>query len=209
MRNREGIRCGILTESIIASEEQIVKPLNKSTLKIPGVIGASILGDGRVSAVMDVYELPKFVQAYLVDAKGLSLLTQQADTIQAKPERFKVLVVDDSLSARRSLAQFMEDAGFEVFTAKDGLEAIDSIQRQMPHLILADLEMPRMNGLELTGHLRSREDTMSLPIVMITSRATEKHRAIADRVGVTAYLNKPWSEEDLFNIIQPLVAKAS
>lgn len=208
LRNREGRRCGVMVENVKSSEEQIIKPLSKATYKVPGMVGATILGDGRVSPVIDLYELP-----------GLSL---SEDTATAWRRRFEqrlrhldndvikerpvALVVDDSLSARRSLAQFVGDLGMEVYTAKDGFEAIQIIQQRIPTVILVDLEMPRMNGLELTSHLRANDETKDVPIIMITSRATEKHRSMASRAGVNSYLNKPWTDEELLSSIQGQIA---
>jgi chemosensory pili system protein ChpA (sensor histidine kinase/response regulator) len=111
----------------------------------------------------------------------------------------------DSLSARRSLAQFVQDAGFEVRTARDGLEAIEIINGKRPDLVLADLEMPRMNGLELTAHLRANQATRTLPVIMITSRATAKHRHEAEAVGVDTYLTKPYMEDELLEQIHRLL----
>ena len=88
-----------------------------------------------------------------------------------------------------------------VETAKDGMEAVEAIRRNKPTLVLADMEMPRMNGLELTSHIRSQAETHDLPVIMITSRATDKHRQLAMEAGVTEYLNKPYSEEQLLQLI--------
>jgi Chemotaxis protein histidine kinase and related kinases len=206
LRNRDGRRCGVLAETIKSSEEQIIKPLSRSTFKVPGVIGATILGDGRVSPVVDLYELPGLsLDAGATWRKRFEQRLRHLDNDIIK-ERPIALVVDDSLSARRSLAQFVGDMGMEVYTAKDGFEAIQIIQQRIPSVILVDLEMPRMNGLELTSHLRANDDTKDIPIIMITSRATEKHRSMAARVGVNTYLNKPWTDEELLSSIQSQIA---
>jgi len=118
------------------------------------------------------------------------------------------LVVDDSLSARRSLAQFVKDAGFEVRTAIDGLEAVGIIDAHKPDILLVDMEMPRMNGMELTAHLRANPETSDLPVIMITSRSTDKHRQQARNVGVDAYLTKPFSEDHLMRQIDELLGGA-
>lgn len=207
-RNRAGQLCGVLVEHIRASEEQIIKPLSRYTVKVPGVVGATVLGDGSVSPVLDLHELPALNMS---DRKLLQwqerFQRRLTDLRQAEPlERPVALVVDDSLSARRSLAQFVGDMGMEVYTAKDGFEAIQIINQRKPSIILADLEMPRMNGLELTSHLRANQSTRDIPIIMITSRSTEKHRGLAERVGVSAYLNKPWTDEELLSSIQKQIA---
>ena len=208
MRSRDGRRVGVLAETVRSSEEQIIKPLSRSTYKVAGVVGATILGDGRVSPVVDLYELPGLTLADSAEEGWRKRFAQRLrhldnDLIKERPV---ALVVDDSLSARRSLAQFVGDMGMEVYTAKDGFEAIQIIQQRIPTVILVDLEMPRMNGLELTSHLRSNDETKDIPIIMITSRATEKHKSMAARVGVNTYLNKPWTDEELLTSIQSQIA---
>ena len=118
------------------------------------------------------------------------------------------LVVDDSLSARRALAQAVEDAGLEVRTARDGLEAVAMIETHRPDLLLVDLEMPRMNGLELTSHVRGRDATRTLPVIMVTSRSTAKHRRGAQAVGVNFYMTKPFADEELLQNIDAALSGA-
>ncbi|MBA3732320.1 MAG: response regulator [Gammaproteobacteria bacterium] len=103
------------------------------------------------------------------------------------------LVVDDSLTARRSAAAVMRNAGFEVRMALDGLEAVALLEKLVPDIILSDLEMPRMNGLEFIAHVRARPSTRTVPIIMITSRSTDKHRQQATAAGVNTYLTKPFN----------------
>jgi len=103
------------------------------------------------------------------------------------------------LSARRSLAQFLQDAGYEVRTARDGLEAVDMLNALEPQVLLVDLEMPRMNGIELAGHVRSVPRLAAVPIIMITSRSAAKHRQEAQAAGVDVYLTKPFAEDELLD----------
>ena len=109
----------------------------------------------------------------------------------------RILVVDDSLSVRKALMQLLHDAAFEVKGAGDGMEAIREIESFKPHLVCTDLEMPNMNGLELTQHLRLEEPTRHLPVIMITSRSMDKHREQAMRAGVDIYVTKPYTDADL------------
>jgi CheY-like chemotaxis protein len=202
----DGFLCGIAVEKILASEEHVVKPLGRFAYKPMGVTGAAILGSGRVAPVVDLNDLPVLrftddeVEAW---NKNKSLmLERQLLPFTQKPI---ALVVDDSLSARRALAQFMSDLGYEVLSAKDGFEAIAQMAIKVPHVALIDLEMPRMNGLELAAHMRSQQSYSGVPIVMITSRTTAKHKLLADNAGVDVYLNKPWSDDELMSALTQLL----
>ncbi len=194
-------------ENIIASQELVIKPLNKATYVPDGVVGATIMGDGSVSPVLDLLELPGMV----MDNEALAQLSRKRAQLSAlenasNREPPAALVVDDSLSARRSLAQFVTDLGMDVITAKDGFDAIHAIENKKPTLLLVDLEMPRMNGLELTAHLRSHEEYKDLPVIMITSRSTDRHKSLAKNAGVNTYLTKPWSEDELMRCIEAQIA---
>lgn len=199
-----GQHCGVLIEEILASQDVVVKPLNRFVYKSKGVIGATVAGDGSVYPVLDMNDLLEVLipgEIQLSAARqGLSVNNDSLPMII--PEKPLALVVDDSLSARRSLAQFVSDIGLDVKTAKDGFEAISLINEQVPALMLVDFEMPRMNGLELTEHVRAREATKNVPVIMITSRTTEKHRTMAAAAGVNNYLNKPYSDDELLGLIQ-------
>jgi chemosensory pili system protein ChpA (sensor histidine kinase/response regulator) len=188
--------CAVLVEDVINSRDLVIKNLGKYVPKLRGVAGATILGDGSIAPVLDLPELLRAPAKMAAHVESVQSLTRAREA-----ELPTALVVDDSLSARRSLAQFMQDSGFNVRTARDGLEAIEVLQGKRPDLLLVDLEMPRMNGLELTSHVRARSDTKHLPIIMITSRSTQKHRTQAESAGVDAYMTKPFAEEQLLEHI--------
>jgi len=106
-------------------------------------------------------------------------------------------VVDDSLTVRKFTTRLLAREGFGVATARDGVEALDQVRVALPDVILLDIEMPRMDGFELTRVLHSDPRTAGIPIIMITSRTAEKHRQYAMDLGVRVYLGKPYSERDL------------
>lgn len=187
----------VMVEKILGSGDFVVKEPGDYVPKLPGIPGVTLLGDGTVAPVLDIGELLR--QPRPADGEKKYM---RADYV--KPKLPVALVVDDSLSARRALTQFMQDAGFDVRQARDGLEAMDIISTQVPDILLSDLEMPRMNGLELTGHLRARAETADLPIIMITSRAAAKHREEALVTGVNVYLTKPYTEDELMDEIRKL-----
>ncbi len=201
LRDETGQQYAVSVEYVIANQDLIVKQLGAYIPDIIGIEGATILGDGSIAPVLD---LPGLIRTsvgkdYSPNIEQQLLVTESID------DNLIALVVDDSLSARRSLAEFVADIGYDVLMARDGIEAIEVIENKKPNIILVDLEMPRMNGLEMTSHLRSKSDTKDIPIIMITSRSTEKHRDMADSAGVNAYLTKPFSEDELLENIQNLL----
>jgi chemosensory pili system protein ChpA (sensor histidine kinase/response regulator) len=192
----------VFVQEIIGSLTLVVKNLGRYVPTIQGIIGATILGDGSVTPVLD---LPDLLRGH-APARAEVVVHEQPTPAVASTVPM-ALVVDDSLSARRTLAEFVRDLGFEVQTAGDGLEAVALLEHTVPDILLIDLEMPRMNGLELTAHVRSRSATMHLPVLMVTSRSAEKHRRSAMQAGVNVYLVKPFAEDELAVHIQRLVAQ--
>ena len=201
VRDDAGRRRIVLVQAVLDSLSIVIKPLGRYIPAIPGVAGATILGDGSATAVLDLPELLRTAGHRQMPVSALQETVRLAE--QALP---LALVVDDSLSARHALADFVKDLGFEVHTAGDGLEAIARIEGRLPDILLVDLEMPRMNGMELAEHVRTQHTPEVLPIIMVTSRSTEKHRRNAARAGVNVYLVKPFSEDTLAEHIQSLMA---
>jgi chemosensory pili system protein ChpA (sensor histidine kinase/response regulator) len=122
-------------------------------------------------------------------------------------QRPLALVVDDSITMRRVSQRLLERHGLEVLTAKDGVDALALLGERIPDVALVDIEMPRMDGFELTGQMRRDERLRSIPVVMITSRSGEKHREHARSMGVNAYLPKPYREEELLDTLARLVPR--
>lgn len=187
-------RIAVLVETLGDARSVIVKNLGPHVAPAPGVLGATILGDGAVATVVDLPQLAARLSRHELPLPG-------AGNSARAEELPSVLIVDDSLSVRRSLEQVIGDAGFRVASARDGLEAVAQVRERQPDLLVIDLEMPRMNGLELTSFIRKDEATRHIPIIMITSRTTERHRELARSAGVDTVLSKPYSEEGLLALI--------
>lgn len=202
-RGEDGKMRAILVQEITESREVVMKNFGRYVPRTQGVIGAIILGDGSVAPVIDLVELLHVsLVRTLAAQKG-----QAPDSSDLRAERraLRALVVDDSLSARRAVVQVLSDAGFEVRTANDGLDAVNILEKYVPDVILSDMEMPRMNGLELASNVRHTEETKHVPIVMITSRSTEKHRKMSKAAGVNAHIVKPFSDDALLEQVRMLV----
>ena len=204
VRLEDGAVRAVRVQEILDSRDLVVKKLNRYVPRIRGVVGAAILGDGNVAPVLDLPELLRSPsRAAAGEGMGASSFTGTGTGGESR-DRLTALVVDDSLSARRNTAQFMKDSGFEVRTAIDGMEAAAILDKWTPSIMLVDMEMPRMNGLELTTHVRGKPATAGLPIVMITSRSTEKHRQQAQNAGVDVYLTKPYRDTTLLDHVNRL-----
>ncbi|MCH8277889.1 MAG: response regulator, partial [Proteobacteria bacterium] len=112
------------------------------------------------------------------------------------------LIVDDSITVRRVTERFLQRHGLRAITARDGLDAISVMQDHKPDIILLDIEMPRMDGYEFASHVRNDEQFADVPIIMITSRVGDKHRARAIELGVNDYLGKPYQDSQLLEAIR-------
>jgi CheY-like chemotaxis protein len=168
------------------------------------------MGDGSVVFILNPADL--IIEAPQPEARTWTppfdkLRTQlQPPTARAR-EALTVMVVDDSVSVRRVVSNLIKSAGWQPMAAKDGLEALEIIQHSArpPDLILVDIEMPRMDGYELISTLRAQEAYRNIPLVVLTSRAGEKHHRRALELGASEYIVKPYQDEKLLNIIRHLV----
>ena len=193
---------GFAIDAMSGSREVVVKSLGSQVASIPGISGATILGDGSVVYILDPVALVRAVRR-----RG-TLQIQEIEARRIQPrlpaERPLVLVVDDSITMRRVSQRFLERNGIEVMTARDGLDAIAVLSERRPDVALVDIEMPRMDGFELSAWIRNDDQLRTLPIVMITSRTGEKHRLHAKEIGVNAYLAKPYQEKELLETLHHL-----
>ncbi len=185
----------LVTDELVGSREMVVKSVGPQIATIRGIAGATILGDGRIVIILDMATLVRS------EWRKVGLETQAP----REDRRTFALVVDDSITVRRVTQRLLERNGMRVMTAKDGVDALSILQEHLPDIILLDIEMPRMDGYELAAHVRADARLADIPIVMITSRVGEKHRARAIEIGVNDYLGKPYQENQLLDAIEPLV----
>jgi chemosensory pili system protein ChpA (sensor histidine kinase/response regulator) len=185
----------LVADELVGSREIVVKPVGPQIASIRGISGATILGDGRIVIILDLGTL---VRSEWRARSG-------EGTRPVRDDRIFALVVDDSITVRRVTQRLLERNGMRVMTAKDGVEALALLQDHVPDVILLDIEMPRMDGYEVASHVRGDARIADVPIIMITSRVGDKHRARAIELGVDDYLGKPYQESQLLDAIEPLV----
>ena len=200
--------CAVAVEEILKTEEIVIKPLG-DIVNNPSTLGAAILGDGSVIPVLDlIYLLKKnepSMRRYDDSAKETMLNpTFLPLSAPASERQISVMIVDDSPSVRHINSKLIKNTGMEAIIAKDGLEALELLQssERLPDVILTDVEMPRMDGYELLAAVRRMKFLQHLPVVMITSRTSEKHRRKAYELGVSEYLTKPYDDVKLIEIIR-------
>ncbi len=189
---------GLVADELIGSREIVVKPLGPQLSTIRGIAGATILSDGRVVVILDIGAL---VRAGWRGRPAPALAHDRED------ERLFVMVVDDSITVRRVTQRLLERHDMRVITARDGMDAMALLQENEPDILLLDIEMPRMDGYEVAAQVRADARLQHTPIIMITSRVGEKHRARAIELGVNDYLGKPYQETQLLDAINTLVAR--
>jgi len=188
---------GLVADELIGSREIVVKSVGPQVSSIRGISGATILGDGRIVIILDI--------GALVRSEWRS---RQAQLPRDRSDRrILAMVVDDSITVRRVTQRLLERNGMRVVTARDGMDAVALLQDHEPDILLLDIEMPRMDGYEVASHVRNDPRLRDVPIIMITSRVGEKHRARAIELGVDDYLGKPYQEAQLLDAIAPLVEK--
>jgi chemosensory pili system protein ChpA (sensor histidine kinase/response regulator) len=186
----------LVADEMLDSREIIVKPVGAQLASISGLSGATILGDGRIAVILDVGALVRLVTPS----------TEPIEVIPAADEgQLVALVVDDSITMRRVSQRLLERNGMRVLTARDGMQAIEVLRDHIPDIILLDVEMPRMDGYEFAAFVRNNTETEDVPIIMITSRVSEEHKAHAIELGVNDYLGKPYQESTLLDAVGNLV----
>jgi chemosensory pili system protein ChpA (sensor histidine kinase/response regulator) len=190
----------VLVDEMIGNQEVVVKNLGPQLARVPGVAGVTVLGSGEIVLILNPVALMQ--QPRPEQKKEIPVpLAAPAAT------RAKVMVVDDSLTVRKITGRLLEREGYQVLAAKDGVEALERLSDIVPDVMLVDIEMPRMDGFDLTRNVRADPRLKSVPIIMITSRTADKHRAYAQQVGANVFLGKPYQEDQLLGHIASFVGR--
>jgi chemosensory pili system protein ChpA (sensor histidine kinase/response regulator) len=195
-------------DEMLGNQEVVVKNIGPQLARVSGISGATVLGTGEVVLIINPVQLAQ--RADDVTESPMVVKTPQAARAAAAAVAAAgppvVMVVDDSLTVRKITSRLLTREGFEVITAKDGLDALQLLGEQTPDAMLLDIEMPRMDGFELAKTMKADPKVAHIPIIMITSRTAEKHRARAKELGIDVYLGKPYQEEELLKHLREALA---
>ena len=197
-------RVALEVDSLTGNLEVVVKAVGPQLARVAGLAGATVLGNGEVALILNPIGLAaRAAQRTTSSIVATPVAAAKVQTATAAA----VMVVDDSLTVRKISGRLLARHGYHVLTAKDGVDALEQLADVMPDVMLLDIEMPRMDGLDLARNIRSDSRLKHIPLIMITSRTADKHRKVAEEIGVNHYLGKPYDEEVLLACIRECIDK--
>ncbi|WP_342117163.1 hybrid sensor histidine kinase/response regulator [Pseudoduganella sp. OTU4001] len=206
-------RVALHVDEIVGNREVVIKNIGPQLSRMPGIAGATVLGSGEIVLILNPVALQLHVAQHpelaprtaATPAPAPAAAAGAAEAAVPTRAHGTIMVVDDSLTVRKVTQRLLEREGYHVMLAKDGVDALEQMQDRLPELMLVDIEMPRMDGFDLTRNVRGDEATREIPIIMITSRSADKHRNYALQLGVNAYFGKPFQEDILLGAIAGLL----
>lgn len=212
-------RAAVHVDEVIGNREVVVKHIGPHLARLEGIAGATTLGDGEIVLIYNPVVLTQRFEREAA-ALGMPQGDQEATGAVAELQRNGstdavpglatqpiVMVVDDSLTVRKVTQRLLTRSGYQAVLARDGVDALRQLQEITPDAMLVDIEMPHMDGFDLTRNVRADERIGATPIIMITSRTADKHRRYAAEIGVNVYLGKPYNEEELLGHLRNLIGE--
>ncbi|MEJ7806242.1 MAG: response regulator, partial [Telluria sp.] len=199
-------RLAVQVDNIEGNREVVIKNIGPQLSRMIGIAGATVLGSGEIVLILNPVALSHHIDLH-PQMKPAAAIAAASAIPESRARDFVVMVVDDSLTVRKVTQRLLEREGYQVMLAKDGVDALEHLQETVPDLMLVDIEMPRMDGFDLTRNIRGNDSTAGVPIIMITSRTADKHRNYALDLGVNAYFGKPFQEDMLLAAIAGLLKR--
>jgi chemotaxis protein histidine kinase CheA/DNA-binding response OmpR family regulator len=200
----------IQVDKVLGEQEIVIKQIEGPIPKPSGIAGATVLGDGTIMPIGDVLELMAIAQGRLRTERGNSLWQENSGALEtwtSQSSEPTVLIVDDSITVRELLSLSFSKSGYRVEQARDGQEAWEKLRSGVPcDLVFCDIEMPKMNGLELLSNIQKDPTLSLLPVALLTSRGADRHRQVAAQLGATAYFTKPCPDQTLLEAAQRMLA---
>ena len=197
-------RIAFRVDEVVGEQEVLVKGLGRQLARVRNLAGASVLGTGQVVAVLNVPDLMKSAVKFAANLPASQPITPAGGPTEGV--RRSILVVEDSITSRALLKNILESAGYQVTTAVDGLDAYTTLKTGAFDLVVSDVEMPRMDGFDLTARMRADKQLAGLPVVLVTALASREHRERGIDVGANAYIVKgSFDQSDLLEVIARLI----
>ncbi len=199
IENNEAYQAFIV-DDILEQHEIVIKPLGSHLRYVRGINGVTLTGEGVIIPILNLQELAITPQkvAHTKENEPISHPEKTTTPLQ-------VLIVDDSVSIRHFTSLLIERQSWVANQAIDGIDALEKLAEYRPDIIILDVEMPRMNGYEFLAALKTKEEHAAIPVIMLTSRVSNKHRKKAEELGAAAYTTKPYQEEEFIALIQDVI----
>lgn len=196
-------KIGFLVDEVLGEQEGVVKELGPQLIHVRNLAGATVLGSGQVIPILHV---PELIDSALNMHLATDTYSQAVEPDDSTEKRIKILVAEDSITSRMLLRNILETAGFQVKTAVDGLEAFQILQNDPFDLVVSDIEMPGMNGFELTSKIRTDARFAAIPVVLVTELSSDWDRQRGLEAGANAYIVKSnFEQSNLVETIQRLI----
>lgn len=192
-------RIALIVDEIRGNREIVVKNIGPQLAGMGSIAGATVMGDGKVMLVLN--------PVHMAFRETLAAEVVHEAAIAESAQLPTIMVVDDSLTMRKVISRLLTREGYHPLAAKDGVDALQQLESVLPEVILLDIEMPRMDGFELSRAVRGNPRTAHIPLIVISSRTADKHRKYAEDLGVNVYLGKPYQEEDLLTHIASFTSR--
>ena len=213
-----GKQVGVVVEEVLGKDEIVIKNLGDYLRRVKLFPGTTIASDGSLILLIDLNRLVALgspdahahvtaaaARVFAPGAEAVASGSIPSEAVDPVSNDCVIVVADDSISVRKFVGRMLSKAGYRVKLAADGLEASEVVAQTGCHLLITDLEMPRMNGYELMAHLRQDPGTRKIPVLVVTSRAGAKHRDRAIKEGASGFLTKPVQEDQLLSAVEELL----
>ncbi len=196
-----GSRIAFEVDEVLNEQEIIVKSLGRQLSRVRNIAGATVLGTGKVVLVLNVSDLLK---SAMKNAGKISMVS--GIPAGSRKKRKTILVVEDSITARTLLKNILESVGYGVVTAVDGVDGFTALRSRTFDLVVSDVQMPRMNGLELTEKIRATKESQNLPVILVTGLESPEDRRKGVAAGANAYFVKSsFDQTDLLSAIRRMI----
>ena len=198
-------KLGLFVDALVDEQDVVLKPQSQLLKRVRNVAGATILGTGEVCIILSPQDLIKSIrkQAGVISSPIVRSALKVQDNSSVKPV---ILLVEDSITTRTQEKRILEAAGYEVVTAVDGLDGFNKLGTRSFDAVVSDIQMPNLDGLSLVTKIRQNRDYSELPIILVTSLASDEDKRKGAEVGANAYITKAsFNQEVLIETLKRLV----
>jgi two-component system chemotaxis sensor kinase CheA len=199
--NQGNERAAFIIDEVLGEQEMVLKSLGRPLRKLKNISGGTILGDGSVVLLLNPADLLRGVRSERRAPKMLK-------SAEVKRAKRKILIVDDSITTRTMEKNILENAGYEVFLAKDGMEGLEMARVISCELVISDVEMPRLTGIELTREIKTDQNLKHLPVILVSSLDSQQDKARGAQAGADAYIVKgQFDQKGFLEVVESMLAQ--